>query len=168
MNGLPCALAVSAAVTLVACSPALAVPPEPPGPSALDKIHRFNDAMHDATLAMDTPAIVALWEDDGVTILPGHARIRGKQAIFAFIDDAVKKIPGAKMRTFELACGGIEIAGDWASEYCEEHQVVDIPGAKTFDGTGHLLFVLHRGTDGNWRLKREMWNEGGPGPVKAD
>lgn len=27
-----------------------------------------------------------------------------------------------------------------------------------FSGIGKLLYLLHRGTDGAWRIQREMWN----------
>jgi ketosteroid isomerase-like protein len=35
-------------------------------------------------------------------------------------------------------------------------------GKPAFDGWGTLLLVLHRGADGKWRLRREMWNEAQP------
>jgi ketosteroid isomerase-like protein len=28
------------------------------------------------------------------------------------------------------------------------------------DSYGKLLLVLHKESDGNWRVKREMWNQG--------
>jgi hypothetical protein len=41
-----------------------------------------------------------------------------------------------------------------------EHQVVKFPGGKPpFEGFGKMALVLHRGTDGKWRLKQEMWNQ---------
>jgi ketosteroid isomerase-like protein len=33
-------------------------------------------------------------------------------------------------------------------------------GKPPFDGQGKMLLVLHRGPDGKWRMRREMWNEG--------
>jgi ketosteroid isomerase-like protein len=117
--------------------------------------------MTDATRQMDNAATIALWEDDGVSLLPGTKPIEGKQAIGAFIADVTAKFPGAHMRSFEMTCAGIEIAGDVATEYCDEHQIVDLaPGKPPFDGRGKMLFVLHRGADGKWRLRREMWNQG--------
>ena len=64
------------------------------------------------------------------------------------------------MKSFEIACEDIEIAGDIAHEVCFAHQVVELdPGEAPFDGWGKILLVLHRGADGHWRLRREMWNE---------
>jgi ketosteroid isomerase-like protein len=34
------------------------------------------------------------------------------------------------------------------------------PGKRVIDSYGKLLLVLHREADGNWRITREMWNQG--------
>jgi|SRR5437868_2390507 len=47
------------------------------------------------------------------------------------------------------------------SEWAYEHQVVQPPeGKPVIDSYGKLLLVLHREADGNWRVTREMWNQG--------
>ncbi len=51
--------------------------------------------------------------------------------------------------------------GEWASEWAMEHQIADAPaGEQNFEGYGKMLLVLHKEVDGNWRVKREMWNQG--------
>jgi hypothetical protein len=60
-----------------------------------------------------------------------------------------------------MNCFNIESTADSATEWCQEHQLVILPGDKPpFDGWGKMLLVLHRGADGKWRMRREMWNEG--------
>lgn len=159
------------------CSCASAPPPapaaSPPLPSspppaltsgagdARAGVEAFNRSLIDVTTRMDNAGVLALWEDDGVSLLPSTRPIAGKKALGAFLDEVNAQLPGARMRSFEMQCAGIEIAGDVASEYCDEHQVVDLGGGKPpFDGTGKMLLVLHRGADGKWRLRREMWNQG--------
>lgn len=64
------------------------------------------------------------------------------------------------MEKFESECFDINVSGALASEWCTEHQVVQIGGGKApFDGRGKMLLVLHRGTDSKWRLRQEMWNQ---------
>ena len=123
-------------------------------------IEAFNKALSDATAHMDNAAAMALWEDDGISLLPSTEPIIGKKAIAAFMDQVTKQLAGAHMMQFDMRCFNIERSGDWATEWCDEHQIVDLgEGKAPFDGRGHMLLVLHRHADGKWRLKREMWNQ---------
>ena len=123
-------------------------------------IEAFNRAFAEATRKMDNGAVIALWEEDGTSLLPSTPPIRGKKAIAAFIEKVVADLPGAKMEKFESECFDIQVSGAWASEWCTEHQIVTFPGGKPpFDGYGKLALVLHRGADGKWRIKQEMWNQ---------
>lgn len=125
-------------------------------------IAAFNRALGDATRHMDNAATLALWDDDGVSLLPSAKPLIGKRAIAAFLKDVAARFPGGRMLSFTNDCHDIEVSGTWASEWCVEHQVVLFPGGKRFDGWGKMLLVLHRGDDGRWRLHEEMWNQAVP------
>jgi len=123
-------------------------------------IEAFNKALDSATRSMSNSAVLALWEDDGVSLLPSTPPIAGKAAIGKFLDSVIAAYPGGKMKKFEMQCHDIQVSGDWGSEWCSEHQIVQYPGGKPpFEGWGKMLLVLHRGTDGKWRVKQEMWNQ---------
>jgi len=125
-----------------------------------EEIQAFNRKLEDATRQMDNAAIVALWADDGISLLPSTKPIVGKAAISAFLDSVTAQIKGARMEKYEMECFAIDVSGDIASEWCSEHQVVGMPGDKPpFNGRGKMLFVLRRDLDGKWRLQREMWNQ---------
>jgi ketosteroid isomerase-like protein len=122
------------------------------------EIDAFNRKFEDATRRMDTAATMELWAEDGISLLPSTKPIVGKAAIRAFFDGVMSQLNGARMERFEMNCSGIEIAGEMASEWCSEHQVVRMPNGKPpFDGRGRMLLVLRRGAEGKWRLLREMW-----------
>jgi ketosteroid isomerase-like protein len=124
-------------------------------------VEAFNKAMESATRSMSNAGIMALWEDDGVSLLPSTAPVFGKRAIAKMLDDVVAMYPGGKMKKFETQCHDITVSGGWAAEWCGEHQIVQYPGGKPpFDSWGKMLLVLHRGADGKWRVKQEMWNQG--------
>ncbi len=142
--------------TLLVSSVAFAKPDPKAG------IEAFNQAMIEATRKMDNAALGAQWETDGISLLPSTEPILGRTAIIKLITDIMASMPGAKMISFDMTCSDIEMYGDYASEWCGEHQVVSIPGKPNFDGWGKVLFVLHRGADHVWRLRREMWNQGIP------
>jgi ketosteroid isomerase-like protein len=119
----------------------------------------FNHAFADAFRKMDNKAVLALWEDDGIALLPHTPPVIGKAQIARMMGVITSAHPKAHMESFTNECSGVEPAGDWASEWCLEHQVVVEPGQKPFDGWGKMLLILHRGRDRQWRLNREMWNE---------
>jgi uncharacterized protein (TIGR02246 family) len=124
-------------------------------------IEKFNRALIQATTNMDNSATLALWEEDGIALLPQTKPMIGKKAIAKFLDDVSSQLSGARMEKFELKCFDVERTGDFATEWCEEHQHVVLPNDKApFDGRGKMLLVLHRGADGKWRMRREMWNQG--------
>jgi hypothetical protein len=110
-------------------------------------IDAFNRAMIDGTLRMDNAALGAQWESDGISLLPSTEPVVGRAAITKMVADIMASMPGAKMISFDMTCSDIEIYGDYASEWCTEHQVVGLPGKPNFDGWGKILFVLHRGAD---------------------
>ena len=123
-------------------------------------IETFNKALDAATRSMSNTAVLALWEDDGISLLPSTPPIAGKVAIAKFLDSVIAAYPGGHMKKFEMQCHDIQVAGDWGSEWCTEHQVVQYPGGKPpFEGWGKMLLVLHRSADGKWRVKQEMWNQ---------
>lgn len=123
-------------------------------------IAAFNHKLEDATRNMDNAATLALWADDGISLLPSTKPIIGKPAISTFFKSVTDSIAGAKMKSFEMECHDIDISGDLATEWCTEHQIVEMPGGKPpFDGCGRMLFVLRKGPDGDWLIEREMWNQ---------
>ena len=123
-------------------------------------IEVFNGKLENATRRMDTAAVVALWADDGVSLLPSTKPIVGKPEIEAFLTRVTESLQGAKMESFELRCSAPIVSGDLGSEWCDEHQIVKMPGGKAaFDGRGRMLLVLRRARDGEWQIEREMWNQ---------
>jgi uncharacterized protein (TIGR02246 family) len=129
-----------------------------PAPDA--GIQAFNHKLEDATRRMDNAATLALWTEDGISLLPSTKPIVGKPAIAAFLENVTASIQGATMQKFEMSCFAVDVSGNLATEWCTEHQVVQLPGGKPpFDGHGKMLLVLRKGSDGNWRMEREMWNE---------
>ena len=130
------------------------------------EIDSFNRDFRDATLHMDNAAAMALWEDDGVTLLPGLAPIEGRKTIAKWLDDVVARMPGYRVTAQENSFHDLQVSGDWASEWGTTHQVVQPPDGKpAVDTWGKILLVLHRGRDSRWRIREEMWTPGPkPGP----
>jgi ketosteroid isomerase-like protein len=134
---------------LLVATPAVAAPQ--------NGIAAFNARFEQATRQMDNSGLADLWEEDGISLLPDAPPITGKPAITAFVQKATAQFPHASMKSFTMRCDGEIGNGTIASEWCFEHQVVDLGNGKSFDGRGRMLLVLRHGAGGRWRLLREMW-----------
>ncbi len=125
--------------------------------SATEEIDAFNQRFTNAIRHMDNTAVIALWADDGVSLLPGMEPIEGKAAVKKLMDDVTTKMPGYKVISHENEFRGLAISGDWASEWALTTQVVQPPDGKPqFTIHGKMLLVLRREQDG-WKIERESW-----------
>lgn len=126
---------------------------------AEDEIGTFNKQFRAAILSMDNTAVMALWAEDGVTLLPGMAPITGRQAIARWLDAVVARMPGYRVTRQENEFHDIRVSGDWASEWGTTQQTVQPPDGKpVLEIFGKILLVLHREGPGKWRIEAEMWN----------
>jgi uncharacterized protein (TIGR02246 family) len=127
--------------------------------SARKEIEAWNQKYIAAHLRIDNAAILAMWQEDGVSLLQGMDPIQGKEAIGKFFDQAVAQIAGYHMKTMEIDFREIQVLGDWAYEWGIEHQVLEAPpGKEAFDGRGNILLILHKNSNGEWEIKQEMWS----------
>ena len=125
-----------------------------------EEIDAFNKRYVEMHLKMDTAGIFATWAEDGVSLMPGEAPLIGKKAIVAWVENILSQMPGYKVVKEEIDFHDIQISGDWASEWANEHQVVQPPDGKpVIDSRGKMALVLHREANGEWKVKQEMWNQ---------
>ena len=124
-----------------------------------EEIDAFNRRYVEMHLKMDTAGIFATWAEDGVSLMPGEAPLIGKEAIVAWVENILSQMPGYKVAKEEMDFHDIQISGDWASEWANEHQVVQPPDGKpVIDSRGKMALVLHREAGGEWKVRQEMWN----------
>jgi len=141
-------------------TPAAAVSPR-------EEVEAFNERFAAVTRQMDNAGAMALWAEDGVSLLPEMAPMQGRARIAKFLDEVTSLMKGWRVISHESACHDIDVSGDRASEWCETHQVVQPSGGlPRIDIHGKMLLVLRKGGDGAWRLQSEMWNRS-PSPDGA-
>jgi hypothetical protein len=104
------------------------------------EILAFNEKLESATKGTNNEETMALWADDGISLLPSTKPLIGKTAISAFLDLFTAQLKGAKMDKFEIQCHAISGSGNWASEWCDEHQVVLLPGENRHLTAGERSF----------------------------
>jgi uncharacterized protein (TIGR02246 family) len=123
------------------------------------EIEAFNQKFREATLKMDNAATVALWAEDGTTLLPGMTPLTGKANIAKWLDEITARMPGYHVVSQENDFHDIQVSGDWASEWGTTVQVAQPPeGKEPLEIHGKILLILHREKNGEWKIKQEMWN----------
>ena len=128
------------------------------GNESLKEIAAFNQKLLVFHQQMDHAGILAMWAEDGVDLMPGEAPIKGKKAITEWLNGVLAQFPNHKVTKQELEWHDIQVAGDWASEWADSHQVVQPPGDKpAIETYGKMALILHR-ENGDWKIKQEMWN----------
>ena len=122
-------------------------------------IHDLNRRFLDAGRHMDNAAVMALWTDDAVDLLPGMRPLVGKTAIAAWLDGVTAQMHDYKLTAYDIDFQELKISGDWAFEWGISKETVIPPnGGKAVDNPGKILLILHRDTDGQWKFRQEMWN----------
>lgn len=146
---------------VVASLVAVSLRAKSPADDRQKELEAFNKRYVELHLKMDTQGIFALWAEDGVDLMPGEAALVGKKAIVAWVENILAKMPGYKVTKQEMEFHDIHVAGDWASEWATEHQVVQPPDGKPLiESYGKMALILHREANGEWRVQQEMWNQG--------
>jgi uncharacterized protein (TIGR02246 family) len=160
----PAARSAGAATSAGNATSTSATPAASATPSVRAEILDFNRRFAAAGLHMDNAAVMALYADDSVSLLPGMAAMVSRKTIADWLDGLVAEMPGYRVTRNDLEAQDIRIMGDWASEWATTHQVVQPPGGKPpIDTHGKILLVLHREIPGGWKIVQEMWN-GAPPP----
>ena len=121
---------------------ALLIPFASSSPDAQKEIEAFNKKLEDVTLRMDNAGVMALWAEDGASLLPGMAPMEGKKIIAKWLDGIVAQMPGYRVTKQVDDFREIQISGDWASEWGTTFQVVQPPeGKPPIESHGKILLV---------------------------
>ena len=149
-------VAVAAGFTMLAFGNAAGVDA---GVDGKAEVAAFNEKFRATHEQMDTKAILAMWSETGVSLLPERAPVVGKQAVTKFMTDAIASLAGYKELKVEMDFHDVRVCGEWATEWAIEHQVIQPPDGKSMiDHWGKFSLILHREADGSWKVQQEMWN----------
>lgn len=124
--------------------------------AARKQIESVNQKFDTAILHMDNAAVLALWADDGVEILPKMPLLDGKKAIADFFDQTTKQLVGYHLKSNDTKFHDISISGDLAVEWGTSDQVIIDPKGKEMHQQGYIMLALRR-SGSEWKLIREMW-----------
>jgi ketosteroid isomerase-like protein len=133
--------------------------PRESGQNSATTLQGFNRKFRECVLNTDHTAMPAIWAEDGVDLMPGEAPLLGKKAIATWLRALETRGVGSRVSEEELEFHDLYVSGDWASEWADEHQIVQPKGKPPIEGYGKIALVLHREENKRWTIKQEMWND---------
>jgi uncharacterized protein (TIGR02246 family) len=137
---------------------ALFLPVDARDTGAREAIERLNRQFLEAGRRQDDAAVMNLWAEDGVDLLPGMQPLVGKAAITSWLEAISKQFHGTKVMRYEIHFEKIQINGDWAYEWGTSDETIVDPNGKTLENPGKITLILHREANGQWKIFEEMWN----------
>ena len=122
-------------------------------------VDEFNQRFIESCRKMDNRATLALWTDDGVDLLPGMDPMIGKAAIADWLKSMTDRSVGVKMLQCDVDWQRVQVSSDIAYEWGINTQTISIPSqTEPFKNKGKITLILHKQSDGSWKLALESWN----------
>jgi ketosteroid isomerase-like protein len=147
-----CMLSGLFAIGVLGCATA----PVPDAAADRTAIAAVRDAFAAATRAGDVDAILDQYVDDPVVMVPGRPAIEGQGPLREYeqAHNEAFAHPALEYESVELV-----LAGDWAFDRGVE-RLTEAPmdGSAPVDLVGKYLTVYRRGSDGGWKIAREIFN----------
>ena len=102
----------------------------------------------------DGAGVAALYTEDAALLPPGEARVDGRAAVEAYWQGAIDA------GLTDIALTPVEVEEDGALAYELGAFSLAVPGENDTKATvtGKYIVVWKKGSDGTWRLHRDIWN----------
>ena len=118
-------------------------------------IERTRDAFWAAQERADASAFAMHLTDDAILFAPGMGEVRGRAAI----EEAARNMfSQMRVTNFRILGQELEICGDTAYELTTYSETLQPTGAAASNVRGRYLIVWRRGSDGAWRVHRNLFN----------
>jgi hypothetical protein len=126
--------------------------------AGIEKLHQLDERV---TLTNDPKALQEVWTNDAVRLGNGAPVDVGKQAIYATDVRNHADRPGYTITSYKPDIRDLRVVADeWAFEWgvfvAAAHPSADKPVVPIH---GKMLRILHRESNGDWKLSR-IWSEG--------
>jgi ketosteroid isomerase-like protein len=136
-------------------------PAAAPSQQDIDAINRLRQQDAEASKKWDVEALVALWTDDIVALLPDREPLIGKEANRNFLLSAKQQSEGVEVVEYKFDFKELTVAGDWAYEWGTLSVAEKLPeDSEPFRSKINLMRVLKRSADGSWKVSRTIFNNG--------
>ena len=126
----------------------------------IDALHR---ADMEAARRVDYDALRSLLSDDAAVLPPGGRMLRGRAALDASFARMATVKPTTEVLEYRFEWHEVRVCGDYAFEWGyivgrERHLETGEETAERY----HVMRVLQRQLDGDWKVHRTIWNVAAP------
>ncbi len=119
---------------------------------AIEKLHQADMA---AAKVHDIHTLITLWTDDGILFLPGREPVRGKAAIWDYMQKQLPESQKYAISEYHHCFDEIQVSGDWAYEWGIFTGTYRLQsGGPDLHERARLFRVLQRQPDGSWKCHR--------------
>ena len=133
-------------------------PPATNSEADMASIARLHASDERAVLSGDTAALISLWTDDIVAMVPGQPIRRGRPANVQALRESMRAGRDFVPLTYHLDFDTVELHGDHAIEWGRYRgSARHLETGKIVSSGGVLLRVLRRERDGEWRVARTIF-----------
>ena len=125
--------------------------------AAIEKLHETDMA---AAKIHDIDTLITLMTDDCILLPPGQEPIRGRDAIWKFMQEQLPENQKYEITEYVQDFDEIKIIGDWAYEWATFHGTYHLKsGGPDLHERSRLFRILCRQSDGSWKVARAIWHE---------
>ena len=121
----------------------------------VEAIKRMNNEWNTAWSNSDIDGILALWDNDGISMPPGSSPYIGKERIRARLQFLNK----TTVENVSTNIEEIEVSGNWAFVR-QTFKGTWIPkdGSESKNESSKEIMIFNKQSDGSWKIARYMWN----------
>jgi uncharacterized protein (TIGR02246 family) len=123
---------------------------------AIEKLHETDMA---AAKIHDINTLITLMTDDCILLPPGQEPIRGRDAIWKFMQEQLPENQKYEITEYVQSFEEVKIIGEWAFEWATFHGTYHLKsGGPDLYERSRLFRILRRQPDGSWKVARSIWH----------
>ena len=125
--------------------------------AAIEKLHETDMA---AAKIHDIDTLITLMTDDCILLPPGQEPIRGRDAIWKFMQEQLPENQKYEITVYIQHFEEVKIIGDWVYEWATFHGTYHLKsGGPDLYERSRLFRILSCQSDGSWKVARAIWHE---------
>ncbi len=128
---------------------------QPTSPNDLTAVRKVTKGIIDADNTGDLAAVAILYAEDAIWLPPSGPLVESKKVILARYQTSFAQFKlEYTMRSEET-----QVFGDWAFDRgFTEGRIIPKDGGAPRHTHDKYIMILHKGSDGGWRISRLMWS----------